>query len=76
MDRTASTRTGIRVDDIDAEGVTCDAEKLRAHSVFWAAGVQAARLAVIPPVESDRSGRLKVGRDCSIPGHPNVFVVG
>ena len=69
-------RTGAKVDAIDAEGVTIGNEKIPARTVFWAAGVQAERLAFIPPLETDRAQRIKVENDFSVPGHRNVFVVG
>ena len=69
-------RTGSKVDDIDADGVTIGSEKLLARSVFWAAGVQAAPLHVRPRVETDRAGRIKVTGDLSLAGYPRVFVVG
>src|SRR5438876_8751921 len=68
--------TGSQVERIDADGVTIGSQKLLAHSVFWAAGVEAARLRIQPPVETDRAGRIKVTGDFSVPGQPNVFVVG
>src|SRR5687767_10176804 len=68
-------RTDAKVEQIDAEGVTIGSEKLLARSVFWAAGVQAERLAVTPPFEADRAARIKVNSDFSVPGHPNVFVI-
>jgi NADH dehydrogenase len=69
-------RTNAKVDDIDAEGVTIGTAHLPARTVFWAAGVQAERLQIIPPPDTDRASRIKVNNDCSVPGHPNVFVVG
>jgi NADH dehydrogenase len=69
-------RTGAAVKAVDAEGVTIGSEKLRASSVFWAAGVEAARLQIDPPVETDGAGRVKVKADFSVEGHDNVFVVG
>jgi len=69
-------RTNAKVDAIDAEGVTIGAERLAARTVFWAAGVQAERLRLTPPVDMDRASRIKVKDDCSIPGYANVFVVG
>jgi len=53
-----------------------DGHRLPSHTVLWAAGVRAASLTVTPRVETDRAGRLRVASDCSIPGHPNVFVAG
>jgi NADH dehydrogenase len=69
-------RTHAKVDAIDAEGVTIGAERLDARTVFWAAGVQAERLTLTPQLEADRASRIKVSGDYSVPGHPNVFVVG
>jgi NADH dehydrogenase len=69
-------RTNAKVDAIDAEGVTIGAERLAARTVFWAAGVQAERVAMTPPLETDRASRIKVNDDCSVPGFANVFVVG
>jgi NADH:quinone reductase (non-electrogenic) len=69
-------RTNAKVDAIDAEGVTIGAERLAARTVFWAAGVQAERVAMTPPLETDRASRIKVNDDCSLPGYANVFVVG
>jgi NADH:quinone reductase (non-electrogenic) len=69
-------RAGTRVENIDAKGVVINGHRLASHTVLWAAGVRAASLNLNPPVEADRAGRLRVGSDCSIPGHPNVFVAG
>jgi NADH dehydrogenase len=69
-------RTNAKVDAIDADGVTIGAERLAARTVFWAAGVQAERIVMTPPLETDRASRIKVNDDCSVPGFPNVFVVG
>jgi NADH dehydrogenase len=69
-------RTGAKVDAIDAEGVTIGTERLPARTVFWAAGVQAERLQIVPPLDADRASRIKVTPDFSVPGHGNVFVVG
>jgi NADH:ubiquinone reductase (H+-translocating) len=69
-------RTNAKVDAIDAEGVTIGAERLPARTVFWAAGVQAERLAMTPPLETDRASRIRVNDDCSVPGYSNVFVIG
>ena len=49
-------------------------ERLAARTVFWAAGVQAERLAITPPLETDRASRIKVNDDYSVPGYANVFV--
>ena len=69
-------RTGTVVQDIDADGVTIGADRVQAASVFWAAGIAAARLDTTPSLQVDRVGRVRVNRDFSIPGHPSVFAVG
>ena len=47
-----------------------------AENVFWAAGVQGQPVAAELGVELDRAGRVVVGPDMSIAGHPEVFVIG
>ncbi len=49
---------------------------LPAGTVLWAAGVRASPLASSLDVPLDRAGRVQVERDLSVPGHPEVFVVG
>jgi NADH dehydrogenase len=51
-------------------------EKLLARNVIWAAGVRASSLGKTLGVELDRAGRVLVGPDCSLPHHPEVFVIG
>jgi NADH:ubiquinone reductase (H+-translocating) len=69
-------RLGAPVTAIDAEGVEVAGERLRSHNVIWAAGVRAAPLVQSLGSELGPGGRVKVEPDCSIPGHPNVFVIG
>ena len=69
-------RTNAKVDAIDSEGVTIGSERLPARTVFWAAGVQAERLAITPALETDRASRIKVNSDYSLPGYANVFAAG
>lgn len=69
-------RTGALVSGITAEGVQVGGQFLPAKSVFWAAGVQATRLALQPPPETDRAGRIRVTPELTVPGHPEVFVLG
>jgi len=65
-----------RVTDVHADGVHCGDTFVAAHNVFWAAGVKASPLGETMGVELDRAGRVKVAADLSVPGHPEVFVVG
>jgi NADH dehydrogenase len=69
-------RLGARVTDVDALGVTLGEQRLEARTVLWAAGVQGAPLATSLDVPLDRAGRVIVGTDCSVPSHPEIFVVG
>jgi NADH:ubiquinone reductase (H+-translocating) len=77
-------RTGTVVTGIDAAGVqlkTSDGvERLPAITKIWSAGVQASPLggmvAAQADVEVTRSGQVPVAPDCTLPGEPDVFVVG
>ena len=78
-------RMGSRVVGVDAKGVDLvgadgTASRLDAYITLWAAGVEASPLAAqlgkASGAEVDRSGRVAVLPDCSLPGHPEVFVVG
>ncbi len=61
---------------VSERGVTLSEGAIDASNVFWAAGVRAASLSGTLGVALDRSGRVKVLPDCSVPGHQNVFVIG
>jgi NADH dehydrogenase len=69
-------RLGQPVTRVLPDGVEIGSERLRSYNVIWAAGVRAAPLTATLGVELGPSGRVKVGADCSVPGYPNVFVVG
>lgn len=71
-----TVRTGAYVTRIDDGGVEIGGERIAARTVLWAAGVQASPLARSLGAPLDRSGRVLVAPDLSIPGHPEVFVVG
>lgn len=81
------THLGVRVTDVTATDVevTSKAEpktvtRYDTRTVMWTAGVEAVpfveKLAAAMGTTQDRSGRIAVRPDLSIPGHPNVFVVG
>lgn len=65
-----------RVTTIDEQGVAMGAERIEASTVLWAAGVRASPLCERLGLPVDRLGKVNVGRDCSLPGHPEVFVIG
>ena len=69
-------REGTAVTAVDAHGVMMGAERVDAGTVLWAAGVAASGLVKTLGVPLDRAGRVIVEPDLSIPGHPEVFVVG
>ncbi len=69
-------RLSTRVTGVEAGGVMLGAERIPARTVLWAAGVAASPLSKTLGVELDRSGRVKVQRDLSIPGAPTAYVVG
>ncbi|MBC7466444.1 MAG: NAD(P)/FAD-dependent oxidoreductase [Bdellovibrio sp.] len=68
--------TSARVANITSDGVQVGDEFISAACVFWAAGVQAAKMNFEPEVGLDRAGRVKVNKDLSIPGYKNAFVIG
>jgi NADH dehydrogenase len=69
-------RTGVAVKDVDAEGVLIGGERVPANTVIWAAGVKASPAGVWLGVETDRAGRVIVEPDLTVPGHPEIFVIG
>jgi NADH dehydrogenase len=69
-------RTGERVTAIDAEGVEVGGERIPARVVLWGAGVAASPLGRALGAPLDRSGRVEVRPDLSLPAHPEVFVAG
>ncbi|WP_445183796.1 NAD(P)/FAD-dependent oxidoreductase [Pseudonocardia sp. Cha107L01] len=78
-------RLGVLVTDVDATGLvttTKDGTESRypARTVLWTAGVEAApfltKVAEATAVPQDRQGRIAVEADLSVPGHPDVWVIG
>jgi NADH dehydrogenase len=65
-----------RVTAIDEHGVAMGEQRIEASTVLWAAGVRASPLCERLGLPVDRSGRVEVEQDCSLPGHPEVFVIG
>jgi NADH dehydrogenase len=79
-----TVRTGTRVVHIDESCVRVSVgdaeEEIPTRTVLWAAGVQvssfARAVAEATGAETDRAGRIVVGPDLTLPGHPEIFVVG
>src|SRR6266700_2258748 len=69
-------RTGAAVEAIDDNGVVVAGSRIAAKTVIWSAGVKASAAGQWLKAEIDRGGRVKVLADLSLPGHPNVFVIG
>jgi NADH dehydrogenase len=69
-------RTGARVEAIDEHGVTLQDGRIEARTTLWAAGVRGSPLGAGLGAPVDRRGRVKVEPDLSLPGHPEVSVVG
>jgi NADH dehydrogenase len=69
-------RTGALVTSIEPGVVRLGDQQLEATNTFWAAGVAASPLGATLGAELDRVGRVRVEPDCSIAGHPEVFVIG
>jgi NADH dehydrogenase len=69
-------RLNALVTNITHQGVYVRDEFTPLRNVFWAAGVVASPLGISLGVPCDRAGRVIVHSDLTIPGHPEVFVVG
>jgi NADH dehydrogenase len=69
-------RLGQPVTRVLRDGVEIGAERLRSYNVIWAAGVRASRLVESLGAELGPGGRVRVARDCSLPAHSRVFVIG
>jgi len=68
--------TNARVTRVDAEGIVVGSERIYAGTVLWGAGVLASPAGRWLEVETDRSGKIIVGPDLSVPGHPEIFAIG
>jgi NADH dehydrogenase len=78
-------RTNVMVTGIDDASVTVKtsqggADRINARTIIWAAGVRASDFGVVlrqrTGAELDRSGRVMVSPELSVPGHPEIFVIG
>lgn len=67
---------GVAVTDVKDGTVSLGANHIQSHTVVWAAGNVASFLGAQLGAPTDRAGRVKVEADLSVPGHPEVFVVG
>jgi len=69
-------RLGQGVDQIDENGVVIGGERIASKTVIWTAGVAPSPAGKWLNVETDKAGRVKVRPDLTVPGHPEIFVVG
>ena len=74
-------RMGVQVKAVSADEVELSTgEKLSTHTVIWAAGVSGnplgAAISQATGIALERGQRIPVGADCSVSGHPNIFVIG
>ena len=69
-------RLGHGVDHIDADGVVVAGERIASKTVIWTAGVAPSPAGKWLKAETDRAGRVRIQKDLSVPGHPEIFVVG
>src|SRR5262249_55895995 len=69
-------RLGQSVDEIDGDGVIVGGERIASKTVIWTAGVAPSPAGKWLQAETDRAGRVRIQKDLSVPGHPEIFVVG
>jgi NADH:ubiquinone reductase (H+-translocating) len=69
-------RTGAKVTVVDEKGVTIGEERIASRTVIWTAGVTPSPAGKWLGLPTDQAGRVIVRADCSVPEHPEVFVIG
>lgn len=69
-------RLGRPVVGCDSDGVSFSDTRIESRTIVWAAGVEASPAVRWLAAEADRAGRVKVSPDLTLPGHPEVFVIG
>lgn len=69
-------RLGHGVEQVDEEGVILAGERISSKTVIWTAGVAPSPAAKWLNAERDRGGRVRVQKDLSVSGDPDIFVVG
>jgi len=67
---------GKNVDQIDADGIVVAGERIASKTVIWTAGVAPSPAGRWLNAETDRAGRVRVQNDLTLPGYPEIFVVG
>lgn len=69
-------RLGQAVTSVDERGAHIGEERVEANTVIWAAGVAASPAAIWIGAQADRAGRVQVNPDLTVPGRPNIFIIG
>src|SRR5499427_7981198 len=69
-------RLGHSVDQIDSEGIVVAGQRIASKTVIWTAGVAPSPAGKWLNAETDRAGRVRIQKDLTVPGHPEIFVVG
>jgi len=69
-------RLGVPVTQCDEDGATLGGERIESRTLIWAAGVAATLAADWLGAEHDRGGRVIVTPDLTLPGHPEIFMIG
>jgi NADH:ubiquinone reductase (H+-translocating) len=67
---------GSPIEHIDRDGVIAKGRRIEAATVIWCAGVEASPVAHCLGVRPVKSGKIEVGPDLSLPGDPDVFIIG
>ena len=67
---------GHGVENIDEDGVIVDGKRIASKTVIWTAGVAPSPAGKWLGAETDRAGRVKIRHDLTVPGNPEVFVIG
>jgi NADH dehydrogenase len=74
--RQVEVRTGAPVTAVEAGSVAAGVDLIESQTIIWAAGVTASPIAKSLGVPLDRGGRVIVNPDLTVPGHPEIFVIG
>jgi NADH dehydrogenase FAD-containing subunit len=69
-------RLGHSVDQIDADGIIVAGERVASKTVIWTAGVAPSPAGKWLNVETDRAGRVRVQKDLTVSGHPEILAIG
>jgi NADH dehydrogenase len=69
-------RLGYRVDQIDADGIVVAGGRIFSKTVIWTAGVAPSPAGKWLGADTDHAGRVRIQKDLTVPGHPEIFVVG